>query len=189
VSNEAPLEPLFPAFLKLRGRKVVLVGGGAVAAAKHAALVQAGAAVTVIAPAIGAALRTPGTTLIERGFVPEDLEGAWFVVAAAPPEVNRQVRAAADARHLFVNAVDDPAAATAYAAAVVRRGPVTVAVSTGGTTPALAALLREALEGLLPAEIERWAAEAGQLRAEWKRAGVPLADRRALLRARLKEIA
>src|SRR5439155_15553698 len=115
--------PLFPSFLKLAGRKVVLVGGGRVAVAKHASLLAAGAHVTVVAPEVDPALRQAGTVVVERGFEPADLEGAWFVVAAATPAVNQQVAAAAAERRLFVNAVDDPASASAYAGGVVRRGP------------------------------------------------------------------
>jgi uroporphyrin-III C-methyltransferase / precorrin-2 dehydrogenase / sirohydrochlorin ferrochelatase len=174
-------EPLFPVFLKLSGRKVVLVGGGTVAVAKHGALRAAGAQVTVVAPAIRPELRVVGTTLIERPFSPGDLEGAWFVVAAATPKVNRQVRAAAEARRLFVNAVDDPAVATAYAGGVVRRGPATVAISTGGGAPALAGLLREALEALLPEDVGRWMEVAAAARQQWKRDGVPTDQRRPLL--------
>ena len=173
--------PLFPAFLRLAGRKVVLVGGGTVAASKYAGLVAAGAQVTVVAPHIGPSLRTGGTTCIERAFEPEDLEGAWYVVAAAPAPVNRQVLAAAEARHLFVNAVDDPEAATAFAPAVIRRGAATVAVSTGGASPALAGLLREALEAILPADVARWTELGRTARQTWKADGIPLAARRPLL--------
>lgn len=173
--------PLYPSFLKLGGRAVVLVGGGRVAAGKYAGLVAAGARLTVVAPEIGAALRQPGTRLIERGFEPADLDGAWFVVAAATPEANRRVAAAAEERRLFVNAVDDVAVASAYAGGVVRRGPVTVAISTGGGAPALAGLLREALDDLLPADLDRWAQTARDLRPTWRAAGVSMEARRPLL--------
>jgi uroporphyrin-III C-methyltransferase / precorrin-2 dehydrogenase / sirohydrochlorin ferrochelatase len=173
--------PLFPLFLRLAGRRVLLVGGGTVALAKHDALRLARAQVTVVAPAIAPALRQPGTEIRERAFAPEDLAGAWLVVAAATPEVNRAVQAAAEERRLFVNSVDDPEAATAYAGAVVRRGPVTLALSTGGTAPALAGLLREALEWVLPDDLESWLATARSLRASWRAAGVPMAERRPLL--------
>jgi uroporphyrin-III C-methyltransferase/precorrin-2 dehydrogenase/sirohydrochlorin ferrochelatase len=174
-------DALYPSFLKLAGRKVVLVGGGRVALGKHAGLVAAGARVTVVAPAIDAGLQQPGTELLARPFEPPDLDGAWFVVAAATPAVNRQVAAAAAERRLFVNAVDDPSSASAYAGGVVRRGPVTVAVSTGGGAPALAGLLREALEELLPPELEDWLTTARALRPTWRAEGVPMEARRPLL--------
>jgi siroheme synthase-like protein len=181
LSVEPQNDPLFPSFLKLGGRSVVLVGGGAVAVAKHASLVAAGARVTVVAPAIDARLRQPGTMLVERGFQPADLDGAWFVVAAATPAVNQRVAAAAEERRLFVNAVDDVSAASAYAGGVVRRGPVTVAVSTGGGAPALAGLLREALEAVLPEDLERWLTTARELRPGWRAERVPMEARRPLL--------
>ena len=100
-------------------------------------------AVTVVAPEINPAMEKPGVTLHRRQFEPADLDGMWWVVAAAPPDVNRDVQAAAETRRLFVNAVDDPAHATAYLGGVVRRDDVTIAISTGGRAPALAGLLRE----------------------------------------------
>jgi uroporphyrin-III C-methyltransferase/precorrin-2 dehydrogenase/sirohydrochlorin ferrochelatase len=173
--------PLFPSFLKLVGRKVVLVGGGRVAVGKHAALAAAQARITVVAPQIDPALRQPDTTLVERDFEPGDLDGAWFVVAAAPPAVNQRVAAAAAERRLFVNAVDDVAAASAYAGGVVRRGAVTVAISTGGGAPALAGLLREAIDAVLPEDLERWLGTAQALRPTWRADGVPMEARRPLL--------
>ena len=94
---------LYPVFLKLSGRPVLLVGGGTVAAAKLDGLLSAGALVTVVAPEINASIARPGVTLLRRGFNPGDLDGVWWVVAAAPPDVNRQVQAAAESKQLFVN--------------------------------------------------------------------------------------
>jgi uroporphyrin-III C-methyltransferase/precorrin-2 dehydrogenase/sirohydrochlorin ferrochelatase len=180
---------LYPLFLKLAGRDVLVVGGGPVGAGKVRALVEAGARVTVVAPALQPELREAAAAgapvgsivIVERAFVPSDLEGAWLVVAAATSEVNRAVAAAAEARRIFVLAVDDPAAASAYGAGVVRRGGVTLAVSTDGRAPALAGLLREGLEAVLPDELEGWMVEAERQRAAWKAAGVPMAQRRPLL--------
>ena len=90
-----------------------------------------------------------------------------FVVAAAPPDVNREVAAAAHARGLFVNAVDDVESASAYAGAVFRRAGVTIAISTDGEAPALAGLVREALEALLPEELDRWMECAREARQQW----------------------
>jgi uroporphyrin-III C-methyltransferase/precorrin-2 dehydrogenase/sirohydrochlorin ferrochelatase len=174
---------LYPVFLKLAGLPVVVVGGGTVAAGKLAGLIEAGARITVIAPAISGAIRAHGVaiTMLERGFAAGDLDGARWVVAAATPEVNRAVAAAAAARGLFVNAVDDVASASAYLGAVIRRGPALLAISTGGLAPALAGLVREALEALLPDDLERWIDVAVAARADWKRAGTPIALRRPLL--------
>ena len=170
---------LFPAFLKLAGRRVVVVGGGGVAATKIRALLDAGADVTVVAPEISEGVTRAGVACIRRPFEAPDLDGAWLAVAAAPPAVNRQVAEAAAERRLFVNAVDDPPNASLYLGGVVRRSGLTLAISTDGRAPALAGLLRQALDALLPAEqVERWLAEADRLRGEWRRTGVPMPERR-----------
>jgi uroporphyrin-III C-methyltransferase / precorrin-2 dehydrogenase / sirohydrochlorin ferrochelatase len=200
---------LYPAFLKLDGLRVVVVGGGPVAASKLDALIAANACVIVIAPEICEEIRSrpdiahidsatddPSRdiraleiprgriVLVERAFSSPDLDGARWAVAAALPHVNQEVAAAATARGLFVNAVDDVSAATAYLGGVVRRGEVEIAISTGGAAPALAGLLREALDALLPADLARWVDIAKQARLDWKRERVPMADRRPrLLRA------
>jgi uroporphyrin-III C-methyltransferase/precorrin-2 dehydrogenase/sirohydrochlorin ferrochelatase len=176
---------LFPLFLKLTDRKVLVVGGGPVAAGKVATLQEAGAAITVVAPEVGPALAelaaAGNIALVSRSFEAADLDGAWLVVAAATPAVNRGVAAAAESQRLFVLAVDDPSAASAYGAGALRRGGVTVAVSTEGRAPALAGLLREGLEAVLPDDVEAWTAEAEAQRARWRANGVPMAARRPLL--------
>ena len=175
-------EALFPVFLKLAGRPVLLVGGGAVAELRLAELARAGARVTVVAPHVRPAiLAHEGVIVAQREFADGDLDGVWFVVAAATPDVNRRVADAALARRVFVNAVDDAERATAYTGGVLRRGGVTISVSTEGRAPALAGLLREALEETVPDEIETWVAEARRLRQEQRAARVPMADRRPLL--------
>jgi len=180
---------LYPAFLKLDGLRVVVVGGGTVAASKLDGLLAAGAVITVVAPAVRAEIRERVTiTVIEQPFRAEHLDGARWVVAAATPEVNREVAAAATARGLFVNAVDDPRVASAYLGGVVRRGSVEIAISTGGLAPALAGLLREALEAVLPEDLERWIEVATAARADWKRGRVPIAQRRPLLLRALDRI-
>jgi uroporphyrin-III C-methyltransferase/precorrin-2 dehydrogenase/sirohydrochlorin ferrochelatase len=171
---------LYPVFLKLDGLPVVIVGGGQVAASKLDGLLAAGARVTVIAPDVRPEIRARAT-VIEAAFRPAHLAGARWVVAAATPDVNRDVATAAAARGLFVNAVDDPRAATAYLGGVVRRGDVEISISTGGVAPALAGLLREALDAVLPHDLERWIELATAARREWKREHVPMAERRPLL--------
>ncbi len=175
------MSALFPAFLKLAGKRVLVVGGGPVAAFRVTGLLASGALVTVVAPEIRPEVLHPGLRLEQRPFEPEDLDAVWLVVAAATPEVNRQVAAAAATRGIFVNAVDDPANASVYLGGVVRRGGVTVAISTDGRAPALAGLLREALEAMIPEDVHTWIAEAARLRAEQKQRAVPLGERRPLL--------
>ena len=173
---------MFPAFLNLHGRRVVVVGGGSVAAAKIAALVEAGARVTVVAPEIRAEIDRAeieaGIEIVPREFRASDLDGAWWVVAAAPPAVNRAVQAAAEERRIFVNAVDDPQHATAYLGGVVRRDGVTVAISTDGRAPALAGLLREALDAWLPRELAVWFETSDELRRTWRAEQTPMEQRR-----------
>jgi len=178
----------YPVFLRLEGRRVLLVGGGKVAAAKLPALIEAGARVAVVAPVISPELARPGVQLRREPFSPADLEGAFFVVSAAPPEVNRAVAAAAEARGLFVNAVDDADAASAWLGGVLRRGDVTLAISTAGRSPGLAGLLREALDRLLPEDLKAWVELAETLRQGWKADGVPIGDRRPLLLRALQEL-
>jgi siroheme synthase-like protein len=170
-----------PVFLRFDQRDVVVVGGGAVAASKLPALLAAGARVTVVAPRVSTAIDRTRVRVVERAFEPRDLDGAWFVTAAATPAVNREVRLAADQRAIFVNAADDPANATAYLGGTIARGGVTVAFSTSGRAPALAGLLREALDDLLPADLETWLARASELREQQRRDGVPIAERRPAL--------
>jgi uroporphyrin-III C-methyltransferase / precorrin-2 dehydrogenase / sirohydrochlorin ferrochelatase len=192
---------LLPLFLNLTGRAVVLVGGGRVATAKLQQLLAADANVTVVAPEIAADIAGAGAAcqigppghpervaLHQKRFEPSDLDGAWLVVAAATPEVNRAVAAAAEARRLFVNAVDDPANATAYLSGVVRRDGVTIAISTSGDAPALTALLREGLDALLPRDLAAWIDRARQQRLVWRRDAVPMDQRKPRLLAALNAI-
>jgi len=184
------MSELLPVFLNLTGRQVVLVGAGHVATAKLRQLLAAEATVRVVAPDVTRDIRQTAlsaesaVTLLQRPFEPEDLDGAWLVVAAATPDVNRQVSEAAEARRIFVNAVDDPANASAYLSGVVRRDGVTLAISTSGAAPALAALLREALDALLPRDLASWVWQARVERLAWRRDGVPMEARKPhLLRA------
>jgi len=142
----------YPALLDLAGRLVLLVGGGAVATRKLAALLQAGARVRLVSPELApeteAQVIQEGVEFFQRGFEPHDLDGAWLVVCATDDEaLNRAVAAAAEAARVFVNVVDVPPLCSFIVPAVVRRGELTVAVSTGGASPAAARRLRQSLEG------------------------------------------
>lgn len=173
--------PLVPLFVKLAGRDVLVVGGGAMAAVRVRQLTEAGARVTVVAPEIREEIAQAASVVLRRAFRPADVDGTWFAVAAATPDVNREVARAAEERRVLVNAVDDPETATAYTGGVVRRGDATVAISTQGRAPALAGLLREAIDAVLPRDLTRWVATAEAERPGWKRDRVPLATRRPLL--------
>ncbi len=185
-------ETLFPLFLKLAGRNVLLVGGGPVATAKAGALAEAGARVTLVSPTVTAALAGLAAahewSVHERAFQAADLDQAWLVIAAAPPAVNRDVSLAAEACRIFVVAVDDPPSASAYGAGIVRRAGVTLAVSTAGHAPALAGLLREGLEAVLPDDLDAWIAEARRLRPAWRADAIPLSERRPRLLLALNDL-
>ena len=177
---------LLPLFLNLAGRRVLLVGGGPVAAAKLQQLLAAGAEVHVVATDVISEIERTGAScgvLIDRRpFVAGDVDGAWLVVAAATPEVNRAVAAAAEERRVFVNAVDDPANASAFLSGVIRREGVTIAISTRGDAPGLTALLRQGFDELLPRrDLAKWMREARRQRQQWKADRVPMEQRRPLL--------
>ena len=148
------------------------------AAQKLVSLENAGADITVVAPDICRPIARSAAHLRRRAFRPADLAGQWLVVSAATPEVNRAVAREARRRRVFVNAVDDPGNASAYLGGVLRRQGVTVAISTAGRAPALAGLLREAIDELLPSDLRRWFAESDRLRIQWRAGGVPMEERR-----------
>jgi siroheme synthase-like protein len=178
----------YPAFLRLEGRRVLVVGGGLVALEKAKGLSLAGARIAVVAPEVHPEIHPLADSVASRPFVANDLEGAWFVVAAATSDVNRTVKAAADARNVFVLAVDDPANGSAIGAARLRRGGITVALSSDGRAPALVALLRRALEHVIPDDVAAWVDLAEDARVAWKRDGVPPPHRRLLLLAALNDL-
>src|SRR3954470_15028849 len=169
---------LLPLFLNLTGRDVLLVGGGPVATAKLRQLLAAAARVRVVALEVTEEIARQPVLVERRRFVASDLVGAWLVVAAATPEVNREVAEVAERLRIFVNAVDDPANATAFLSGVVRRDGVTVAISTSGAAPGLTALLREGIDALLPRDLAAWMSQAHVSRALWRRDGVPMEARK-----------
>src|SRR5499427_4996759 len=177
---------LLPLFLNLAGRRVLLVGGGPVAAAKLRQLLASAANVHVVSPEVVDDIERAGAssavTISRREFTASDLDDVWLVVAAATPEVNRQVAEAAEAGRIFVNAVDDPANATAFLSGVIRREGVTLAISTSGEAPGLTALLRQGIDELLPRrDLANWLRAAREERRKWKAGGVPMEERRPLL--------
>ena len=160
---------LFPMFVKLAGRKCVVVGGGPIAEGKIEGLLASGATVVVVAPEVTkkiAGWNAEGRiTWNAREFQPSDLEGAVLVVAATGlASVNASVFGEAEARGILCNAVDEPERCHFYYPAIVRRGPLQIAISTGGLSPALAARLRSELEEQFGPEYERWLTELGAMR-------------------------
>jgi len=145
----------YPVALDLTGRPCLVVGGGAIAERKVAGLVDAGARVTVVSPALSPALLTLATDGRFRWWPREyagDDVARFFLVMVATDDgaVNGAVAAEARARGALVNCADDPTRCDFILPSVLRRGPVTVAVSTGGASPTMARLLREEIEAFLP---------------------------------------
>jgi precorrin-2 dehydrogenase/sirohydrochlorin ferrochelatase len=145
----------YPVFLDLKGKKAVVVGGGKVAERKVLVLLKAGADITVISPSITRRLlreRTRKTIRhISRDFARHDLKGAFLAIAATDSsEINREVALRAPA---LVNVVDVPSECNFIAPSVITRGDLTIAISTGGASPALAKTVRKELEKIYGAEI------------------------------------
>ncbi len=150
-----PASPAYPVFLDLRGRPVLVVGGGRVAARKVEGLLAAGARVTVVAPRaehrIRAWARQGRVCWRARGFEPGDLLGMELAfIATSDPRVNRAAAAEAERRGVWANVADDPSACRFLVPAVLRRGRLTVAVGTQGASPELAAWVRDRIDRALP---------------------------------------
>jgi uroporphyrin-III C-methyltransferase/precorrin-2 dehydrogenase/sirohydrochlorin ferrochelatase len=176
----------FPLFLDIAGKPVLLVGGGDVAARKYALLEDAGAKITVVAPALGAeltnALTTGGFTHQAREFQAGDIDGMWLIVAATDDRaVNAAAAADAHAARIPCNVVDDRELSSFIMPAIIDRSPVQIAVSTGGTSPVLARLIRERLETLLDTSLGTLAEFADHWRDAVKRKFSDIGARRRFL--------
>jgi siroheme synthase-like protein len=140
----------YVACLDLSGRACLVVGSGAMAREKVEGLQATGALVTIVAP---------------EDYRPYDLDGVWLVVVATNDDaLNRRITADADARRIFCNVADVPELCSFILPALHRRGPITVAVSTGGASPALAQSLRDKFASQIGAEHESLARELRRLR-------------------------
>lgn len=151
-----------PIFMNLRDQRCLVVGGGEVAARKAALLQEAGAGISVVSPALSENLReqvASGAIRYRQGtFEPSDLDGVALVITATDDEaVNRQVSELAKARQLPVNVVDNPELCSFIVPSIIDRSPVQIAVSTGGSSPVLARLLRTRLEAAIPSAYGRLA--------------------------------
>ncbi len=172
-----PVEGLqYPANLVLQGRRVLVVGAGAIAARKVEGLLACGADVVVVAPVVGeavAARAAEGTLqLCQRAYRPDDLEGVWLAVTATDDRaVNRAVFSDGEARRIWVNAADDPASCSFTLPSVVRQGPIMVTVATGGHSPALATWLSRHVAGELGPEYAQLALLLAEARADLQAEG------------------
>jgi uroporphyrin-III C-methyltransferase / precorrin-2 dehydrogenase / sirohydrochlorin ferrochelatase len=161
---------LFPIFVKLEGRPVLVVGAGPVAESKISGLLSAGASVTVVAPQATSIIREWAAKeklqWHARDFQPTDLDGMALVIAAVPAGVATAVYREAQARGILCNSVDDPENCDFYYPAVVNRGDLQIAISTAGHSPALAQRLRQELEQQFGPEYAEWVHQLGNARRE-----------------------
>ena len=168
----------YPVFLDIGGVRVLVVGGGRVALRKATALAQAGGVITVVAPQVSAGFEAIGAQIERRPYRNGDVAGQQLVmIATNDPTVNAQVAGDARAAQVWVNSADDPDNCSFILPAVARRGLVTIAVSTGGSSPALASRLRtDIAERELTSDVESAAVELARQRAEIHAAGASTED-------------
>jgi precorrin-2 dehydrogenase/sirohydrochlorin ferrochelatase len=176
---------LFPIFLKLTGRRCLVIGAGNLAESKIESLRAANAEVTVIAPQANAKIlylaASGEVTLHQREYAAGDVANCFLVVTATNvPAVNRAVYHEAVANNILCNAVDDPPFCDFYFPSVVRRGDLQIAISTAGASPALAQRLRKEINAQLPLDTGDWLNDLGNLRREVV-AAEPLNESRRLL--------
>jgi precorrin-2 dehydrogenase/sirohydrochlorin ferrochelatase len=160
---------LFPMFMKLGGRRCLVVGAGKVGEPKIGGLLDTGAALHVVAleatEVVHAWARAGKITLEIRAFTEEDLAGTFLaIVATGSRTLNSSIYREAQTRGVLCNVVDDPEYCDFYYPAVVRRGDLQIAVSTNGQSPALAQKLRQQLERQFGPGYARWLAELGATR-------------------------
>jgi uroporphyrin-III C-methyltransferase/precorrin-2 dehydrogenase/sirohydrochlorin ferrochelatase len=177
---------LFPFFLKLQGRSCLVVGAGKVAEGKIESLVRCGASVRVVAPAATIVIRKAaeeGRIVWEqRTFLPSDLAGIFLVIAATPfAELHEQIFQQARRDGILCNAVDEPERCDFYYPAVLRRGSLQIAVSTGGRAPLIAQRLRQELELQFGPEYGLWIEAAGHARDELMARNISPEERREVL--------
>src|SRR5579859_1827478 len=177
---------LFPILVKLRAKQCLVVGAGKIAAAKAAGLLNSGARVVVISPRandwVRSQARAGKVTWHRRRFVAADVEHAFLVVAATNSNAtNEAVFQACAKRGVLCNVVDDPERCDFFYPAIVRRGPLLIAISTSGRSPALARRLRIDLEKQFGAEFGAWVEHVGKMRKQILRQHAKGEERRKLM--------
>jgi precorrin-2 dehydrogenase / sirohydrochlorin ferrochelatase len=182
------MSTLFPMFLKLEGKRCVVIGAGKVGEPKIGGLLGTGARVHVVA--LGASEKVhawarDGKIILDlRTFVPEDLEETFLVIVATASRVlNEEIYREALRRGVLCNAVDVPQYCDFYYPAVVRRGDLQIAVSTGGQSPSLAQKIRQQLERQFGPGYERWVRELGATRRSVLASELDPQRKRALLQS------
>jgi precorrin-2 dehydrogenase/sirohydrochlorin ferrochelatase len=167
--GEKSMSSLFPMFLKLVGRQILVVGAGKVGEGKIAGILDTGARIRVVAREASATVRDwaqAGQIELQlRSFSAQDLDGAFIaVVATASPDLNEFIYREAQLRGVLCNVVDVPEFCDFFYPAVVRRGDLQIAISTSGQSPSLAQKLRQQLEQQFGPGYAAWVAELGQTR-------------------------
>ena len=167
---------LFPIFVKLEGRLIVLIGGGAVAEQKIPGVLTAGARVRLVSPRVTPQIaewvRFGKIDWLPKKFAAGDLDGAFLAIAAtSDSRLNSEVFQAAEQRGILCNAVDDTAHCHFYYGAVVQRGDLQIAISTNGKSPALAQRLRKEMEEQFGPEYEVWLQWLGAARDSLRATG------------------
>jgi len=181
----------YPLMLKLEGAACVVVGGGAVAQRKVSGLLESGAAVTVISPAVTERLELMATreelVLLRRAYRAGDLQGARLAFAATDdPGINRLVASEAERLGIPVNVADDPASGSFVTPATVRRGDLVLSVTASGASPMLASRIRQELEARYGPEYERMTPWLRELRRRVQQEGQPADVRRRMLERALE---
>jgi siroheme synthase-like protein len=181
-------KPYYIACLDLAGRRVLVVGGGEVALQKTRSLLDCDARVTVVAPHTTDELRALDVTWLARSYEPADLASHFLVVAATDdPELQRQVFADAEAQAVLCNVPDVPALCSFILPAVHRDGPIAIAVSTGGASPALAQRLRNEIAGIVSPQHVELAVRLRELRPAAKERFATYEERRAYFQTLVEE--
>ena len=179
-----PGKLFYPIYVDLEGRRCVVVGGGPVATEKVEKLVEHGAVVRLVAPAVTDRLAAMAATSevdehLRRAYRPEDLDGCFLVIAATNLDaINRMVWQDAEARRMLVNVVDVPPLCNFIVPSIVRRGELAVAISTGGASPVVAKHIRRDLERRYGPEWEALVALLRELRDDLKERYPGMAERR-----------
>jgi siroheme synthase-like protein len=161
----------YPVFLDLKGRRCLVVGGGSVAERKTRMLLEHDALVTVISPALNQGLQQlaeqGAIQVVPRNFKSNDLRGAFLAIAATDdPITNAAVSDKGRKQRILINVVDDPKVSDFIVPSIVRRGDITIAISTAGKSPALARKIRTELDAILPAQYARLLSLVSDVREE-----------------------
>jgi precorrin-2 dehydrogenase / sirohydrochlorin ferrochelatase len=175
----------YPVYIEMSGQPCVVIGGGKIAEGKVDGLLAVKAHVTIISPELTSHLRDlvdqDQVRYMERAYQPGDLAGAFMVICATDrADINHRVWQEATANHQLVNVVDDTPRCNFIAPSILRKGDLTIAISTSGKAPALAVRLKERLQRELGPEYERFLELAGELREPIARAIPDFETRKAL---------